>query len=80
MDMTGSRHIEAPRQRVWEALNDPAVLQAAIPGCESVERTGDDSFAAGDQAFVVGPYEELIALLRRNRTAGSSPAVPRPPT
>jgi carbon monoxide dehydrogenase subunit G len=46
MDMTGSRRIEAPRERVWEALNDPAVLQASIPGCESVERTGPDSFAA----------------------------------
>jgi len=54
MDMTGSRLIEAPRQRVWEALNDPAVLQASIPGCESVERTGDDSFAA-KVAVRIGP-------------------------
>jgi hypothetical protein len=46
MEMTGERRIAAPRQRVWEALNDPAVLQAAIPGCESVERTGEDSFQA----------------------------------
>ena len=46
MDMSGSRRIEAPRERVWDALNDPAVLQAAIPGCESVERTGPDSFQA----------------------------------
>ncbi len=46
MEMTGERRIAAPRQRVWEALNDPAVLQAAIPGCETVERTGDDSFQA----------------------------------
>ena len=46
MEMTGERQIAAPRQRVWEALNDPAVLQAAIPGCDSVERTGDDSFQA----------------------------------
>jgi carbon monoxide dehydrogenase subunit G len=46
MEMTGERRIAAPRQRVWEALNDPAVLQAAIPGCESVERTGEDQFQA----------------------------------
>ncbi|MGH7049594.1 MAG: SRPBCC domain-containing protein, partial [Acetobacteraceae bacterium] len=32
--MTGERHISAPRQKVWEALNDPAVLKSAIPGCE----------------------------------------------
>jgi hypothetical protein len=46
MEMTGERRIAAPRQRVWEALNDPEVLQASIPGCESVERTGEDSFQA----------------------------------
>jgi carbon monoxide dehydrogenase subunit G len=54
MEMTGERRIAAPRQRVWEALNDPAVLQAAIPGCESVERTGDDSFQA-KVAVKLGP-------------------------
>ncbi|MBP0443936.1 carbon monoxide dehydrogenase subunit G [Roseomonas sp. SSH11] len=54
MDMTGSRRIEAPRERVWEALNDPAMLQAAIPGCESVERTGPDSFQAR-VAVRIGP-------------------------
>jgi carbon monoxide dehydrogenase subunit G len=46
MEMTGERRIAAPRERVWEGLNDPAVLQAAIPGCESVERIGDDQFQA----------------------------------
>jgi carbon monoxide dehydrogenase subunit G len=46
MEMTGERQIAAPRQRVWEALNDPAVLKASIPGCDSVDRTGDDSFEA----------------------------------
>ena len=38
MDMTGERRILAPRQRVWDALNDPEMLRAAIPGCESVTR------------------------------------------
>jgi carbon monoxide dehydrogenase subunit G len=46
MEMTGERQIAAPRQRVWEALNNPEVLKASIPGCDSVERTGDDSFEA----------------------------------
>ena len=39
MDMTGERRIAAPRQKVWDALNDPAVLKACIPGCESLEKT-----------------------------------------
>src|SRR5919199_4861127 len=46
MEMTGERRIPAPRQRVWEALNDPEALRASIPGCESVERTADDQFQA----------------------------------
>ena len=46
MEMTGERRIPAPRQQVWEALNDPEVLRASIPGCESVERDGDDRFKA----------------------------------
>src|SRR3712207_353195 len=46
MEMTGERRIPAPRQAVWEALNDPEVLRASIPGCESVERVGEDQFQA----------------------------------
>ncbi len=54
MDMTGERRIPAPRQKVWIALNDPQVLRACIPGCETLERTGDDSFKA-TAAVRIGP-------------------------
>ena len=54
MEMTGERRIPAPRQQVWEALNDPEVLRASIPGCESVERVGDDQFQA-KVAVKLGP-------------------------
>lgn len=37
MEMSGEYRIPAPRDRVWAALNDPAVLKACIPGCESLE-------------------------------------------
>ena len=46
MDMTGERRIPAPRQVVWEALNDTATLQASIPGCESLEKTADNQMKA----------------------------------
>lgn len=46
MEMTGERRIAAPRERVWDALNDPDVLKASIPGCESCERIGEDQFQA----------------------------------
>ena len=40
MELTGDVVINAARARVWMALNDPAVLTACIPGCESVEQVG----------------------------------------
>ena len=46
MTMTGEVQLAAPRQTVWEKLNDPEVLKATIPGCESLEKTSDTSFAA----------------------------------
>lgn len=36
MDMQGSRHLNITQQQAWEALNDPAVLKACIPGCKKV--------------------------------------------
>ena len=46
MQLTGEQRVAAPRQRVWEALNDPEVLRASIPGCQTLEKEGDDSYVA----------------------------------
>ena len=46
MTMTGEIELAAPRQKVWEKLNDPAVLKACIPGCEELERSDDQGFRA----------------------------------
>jgi len=46
MQMAGEQRIAAPRQRVWEALNDPEVLRASIPGCQTLDKDGDDGFTA----------------------------------
>jgi uncharacterized protein len=54
MDMTGERRIPAPRQTVWEALNNPDVLKLSIPGCESLEKLEDDQMRA-TAAVKVGP-------------------------
>jgi len=54
MDMTGEYRIPAPREQVWAALNDPAILKASLPGCESLERVSDHAFAA-TVAAKVGP-------------------------
>ena len=46
MELQGERLIPAPVDQTWQALIDPEVLKACIAGCESLERTGDDSFVA----------------------------------
>lgn len=41
MELIGEQLISAPRQRVWEALNDPAILGRCIPGCEEVQKISE---------------------------------------
>jgi len=54
MDMNGERRIQAPRQKVWDALNDPETLKACIPGCESLEKLGENELKA-TAAVKIGP-------------------------
>jgi carbon monoxide dehydrogenase subunit G len=37
MEMSGEKRIDAPRHKVWAALNDPEILKASIPGCQELE-------------------------------------------
>jgi uncharacterized protein len=46
MTMTGEATLPAERPKVWALLNDPDVLKSAIPGCQSLEKTGDNGFSA----------------------------------
>ena len=54
MDMQGSRQLAVTQQQAWDALNDPEVLKACIPGCESIEATGENAYALVN-AIKVGP-------------------------
>jgi carbon monoxide dehydrogenase subunit G len=56
MDLTGEYRIAASRERVWEALNDPEILKASIPGCSDLQAGGDNSFTATVTAKV-GPVK-----------------------
>jgi hypothetical protein len=46
MTMTGEIELAAPKEKVWEKLNDPDVQKACIPGCEELEKTDDQGFRA----------------------------------
>ena len=54
MKLTDEIRIEASRERVYEALNDPSILRQSIPGCEELERLSDTEFA-GTVRTKVGP-------------------------
>ena len=73
MNMSGEQRIAAPRQRVWEALNDPEILRASIPGCQSLEKEADDRFAAAVEVKV-GPigarFKGTVSLLDLNPPNG----------
>ena len=60
MEMSGEQRIPLSQQRVWEALNDPEILKACIPGCESIDRVSDNEYKVAMTA-AVGPVKAKFA-------------------
>lgn len=56
MKIQGEHTFDAPRERVWRALLDPEVLARTLPGCERLERTGDNEYR-GVLNVQVGPVK-----------------------
>ncbi|NKB53506.1 MAG: carbon monoxide dehydrogenase [Rhizobiaceae bacterium] len=46
MEMKGTHLIQASRETVWAALNDPDVLRVCIPGCKELEKKSETELAA----------------------------------
>lgn len=65
MKISGDAVLHAPVDRVWAALNDPAVLVRTIPGCERLEATGPDAYkmtVTAGVASVRGTYAGEVRL------------------
>lgn len=65
MKVSGTATLNAPRDKVWAALNDPAVLVRTIPGCQQLEETGADRYRmtiAAGVASIKGVYQGDVAL------------------
>lgn len=65
MKVSGNYTLNAPRERVWQMLNDPAFLKACLPGCESLEAAGPDRYQAVLSvgiAAVKGKYTGTVML------------------
>jgi carbon monoxide dehydrogenase subunit G len=68
MKVAGSATLHAPRDAVWKALNDPAVLVRTIPGCQRLETIGDDAYAmtiAAGVASIKGVYQGEVRLTQQ---------------
>ena len=55
MKLTGSYKIPTDKQTVWEALNNPDILQKCIPGCEEFKKNSETSFTA-TATNKIGPF------------------------
>src|SRR5215469_4076203 len=66
MEFAGRYTIAAPPQKVWDALNDPAVLKACVPGCQSLTRADDHRFDAV-ATLRIGPVKaNFKAIIRQS--------------
>jgi carbon monoxide dehydrogenase subunit G len=65
MDISGSYTFNAPPQRVWDLLMDPAVIASCIPGCEKLDPEGEDRYRARLKvalAAITGSYDGTVTL------------------
>jgi uncharacterized protein len=65
MKIAGSNVVDQPVEKVWDALLDPRVLVATIPGCERLEETGDHTYAmtvTAGVAAIKGTYSGSCSL------------------
>lgn len=65
MDLAGSYTFDAPPDRVWALLMDPAVISSCIPGCDSFEPVGSDSYQVRltvAMAAITGTYDGTVTL------------------
>jgi uncharacterized protein len=63
--VTGTATLHAPREAVWVALNDPAVLVRTIPGCQQLEEVSPDAYRmtlSAGVASIKGTYTGDVAL------------------
>jgi uncharacterized protein len=69
MKLEGAYEVPAPRQKVWDAFQDPQQLKQAIPGCEKLEAIGPDEYKATMKVGVggvKGTFEGKVRLSDKN--------------
>jgi uncharacterized protein len=65
MDISGSYRFEAPPDRVWNVLMDPAVIASCVPGCQELAPDGDDRYRAKLSvalSAITGTYDGTVVI------------------
>jgi carbon monoxide dehydrogenase subunit G len=70
VNLDGSAVLHADPEKVWAVITDPAVLARTIPGCESLEQTGNDAYKMNvtvGVGAIRGTYAGEVKLSDQNR-------------
>ncbi|HET7092666.1 MAG TPA: carbon monoxide dehydrogenase subunit G [Thermomicrobiales bacterium] len=65
MELSGEHTFDAPRERVWDFLLDPATLKSCLPGCERLDEIGPDEYEATMKigvAAIRGTYQGRVKI------------------
>ena len=65
MDISGSYRFDAPPDRVWNLLMDPAIIASCVPGCQELAPDGDDRYRAKLSvalSAITGTYDGTVVI------------------
>src|SRR4030095_16349559 len=65
MEISGSYSFNAPPERVWALLMDPAAISSCIPGCRGFEPDGEDRYKVAlnvGLAAITGNYDGNVIV------------------
>jgi carbon monoxide dehydrogenase subunit G len=65
LKIEGSYAFNAPRERVWQVLQDPKIMAQCMPGCESMNEVGPNQYEAVMKvgvASVKGTYKGKVSI------------------
>ena len=72
MEISATYAFDAPRQQVWDLLIDPAVIAGCLPGCETLEPTGPDTYRAAltiGVAAITSRYSGVVRIADKQEPA-----------
>ena len=69
MKIAGSQTLPFPIERAYQLMQDPEVLARAMPGCEGLEKIGDDEYRMKMKmalASISGAFEGKVRIADQN--------------